>query len=277
MPALDPRTIALRDALLALPSETLEVRARGGTRMYRGVSLYAYAVAAGLLTADDDDALASGYLVVGAADGARAAIALAEIAPAVSDRSVLLAVEQDGEPLRVGVRLVVPREGSRSLVGVVAIEARTADPSTPDVERATSTVQLRGLLQRPGAVDLDTAGDLVTVETVPGSSHGQPIGPRSYSGVPVHRLLGEAGMYFMTEGEELHSKVVVARAADGHVAVLAAGEFGPHNAERPAIAAVARDGAALGEREGPVRLIVPYDKLSARWAQHLVSFELREG
>jgi hypothetical protein len=286
--ALDPRTATLREAIQQLPSEMLEVRARGGARTYRGISLYTYGVATGVMAEDSDDALASGYLVASAADGARAAIAVGEIAPAMSDRSVLLATEQDGEPLQVGVRLVVPGEGSRSLLGVVAIEARDVRSPVPQtvgeaaqsalgLTSASPRVELLGLLQRPGVVDLSARDDVIAVETVAGSSHGQPIPPRRYSGFAMHRLLGNAGMYFMTEGEELHSKVVVARGADGHVAVLAAGEFGPHNAERPVIIAIARDGVALGETEGPVRLVVPYDKLSARWVQHLVSLELREG
>jgi hypothetical protein len=281
--AIDGRTAALLDALRALPIEELEVRARGGTRVYRGVSLFAFAASAGLVPDTGDDALASGYLVVTASDGARAALAVAELAPTISDRRVLLATEQDGQQLRVGVRLVVPREGSRSLLGVVGIDVKdaAAEPRppmpSPGPGEGTGNLELLGLLQRPGFVDLTAPRhDLTTMETVPGSSHGEPIAPRSYTGVPVSRLLGELGMYFMTEGEELHSKVVVARSADGHVAVLAAGEFGPHNAKSPAIVAVARDGAPLSAHEGPLRLITPYDRLSARWVQHLISLELRE-
>jgi hypothetical protein len=279
--AIDDRTAALLDALRALPIEELEVRARGGTRVYRGVSLFAYAVATGLVPDTGDDALASGYFVVTASDGARVALAVAEVAPMISDRRVLLATEQDGQQLRVGVRLVVPREGSRSLLSITGIEVRDAagePPPSPSPREGASALDLRGLLQRPGFIDLTAPrDDLTTVETVPGSSHGEPTAPRSYTGVAVSRLLGEAGMYFMTEGEELHSKVVVARGADGHVAVLAAGEFGPHNAQSPAVVAVARDGAPLSNEEGPLRLVTPYDRLSARWVQHLVSLELREG
>jgi hypothetical protein len=285
---MDERAARLRDVLLALPQEELEVRARGGTRLYRGVPLHAYAVGAGLLPDSGDDAIASGYVVVTAADGARAAVAAGEIAPEISDRRILLATEQDGEALHVGVRLVVPGEGGRSLLGVVSVEGRSVEAVRPSTGsgradgpagsavRATA-VELSGLLQRPGVVDLLNRDDLVTVQTVPGSSHGQPIAERNYSGVPVHRLLGEAGMYFMTEGEELQSKVVVARGADGHAAVLSAGEFGPHNTSNPAIVAVARDGVPLAAEEGLLRLIVPYDRLSARWVQHLVSLELRDG
>ena len=116
---MDPRTTNLLSALRALPPTHAEFGLGGRTRVFRGVTLYEYAVAAGLVTGQAREELATVYLMVTAEDGARAALSLAEVSPILSNATVLLAYEQDGEPLRTGVRLVVPREGGRSLVGQV--------------------------------------------------------------------------------------------------------------------------------------------------------------
>lgn len=279
---MDDRTAALADVVRRLPSEELEVHSPVGVRVYRGVSLFNYAVAAGLISADGGSAIERGYFVVSAGDGGRAALSVAELAPMVTDRRVLLAVEQDGEPIRIGLRLVVPREGSRSLVGVTEIAFREASPSY--LERAGGVggslngqrIMIGGIIPRPGLHDLAATVEPIEVETVTANSHGQQVPPRRYTGIPIHRLLGEAGMYSMTDGEDLHQKVVVATGADGHVAVIAAGEFGPQSMKNPAIAATARDDSPLAEAEGPIRLLTPDDRIAARWVRHLVSLELRE-
>jgi hypothetical protein len=276
---VDPRTTALLSALHALPPESAEFVFGGRTRVFGGVTLYAYAVAAGLVTGQVREELATTYLVVTAEDGARAALSLAEVSPILSNATVLLAYEQDGEALRIGVRLVVPREGGRSLVGVVGIEIHDVTDDPAPEHAVAGSLDVRGLLPRPGARDLrDVAqNELVEVETATEWDREHGGVARRYSGVPVQRLLSDAGMFLMADGDALLSRVIVATGADGRRAVLAAGECGPRFTATPAIVAVQRDGVPLSAEEGPARLVVPYDRGPDRRVRNLVSLEAREG
>ena len=275
---MDPRSTSLLRALEALPPERAELRLGGRVRVFRGVTLYDYAVAAGLVTGEARAELATVYLVATAEDGARAALSLAEVSPILSNTPALLAYEQDGDPLRTGVRLVVQDEGGRSLVGIVGIEAHDVTDDPPTGATASGRLEVRGDFPRSGSrvvADL-AAGELVEVaaETQWDREHGG--GARRYAGVPVQRLLSEAGMFFMADGDALLSRVIVATGADGRRAVLSAGECGPRFAATPAIVAVTREGTPLGD-EGPARLVVPYDLGPDRRVRSLVSLEVREG
>ncbi len=276
---MDARATELVSTLRALRPMDIELRVVGRARAFRGVTLYDYAVATGLVTGEARAELATVYLVVTAEDGARAALSLAEVSPILSNATVLLAYEQDGEALRTGVRLVVPGEGGRSLVGVVRIEAHDVMDDPPAAASVPESLEVRGELPRSGPralVDL-AAGELVevAVQTEWDREHGGVA--RRYSGVPVQRLLGDAGMFYMADGDELLSRVIIATGADGRRAVLAAGECGPRFASTPAIVALQRDGAPLGADEGPARLVVPYDLGPDRRVRSLVSLEVREG
>lgn len=269
-------------ALRALPPIEVALRVVGRTRTFRGVTLYDYAVATGLVTGTARAEIATVYLVATAEDGARASLSLAEVSPILSNASVLLAYEQDGEPLRTGARLVVPGEGGRSLVGVLDIEAHDVmDGPTPppSVPGSIEVIEVRGDFPRPGPRDLVGLATSemveVTVETVWDREHGGA--PRRYRGVPVQRLLSDAGMFYMADGDALLSRVIVATSADGRRAVLAAGECGPRFAETPAIVALERDGIPLTADEGPARLVVPYDLGPDRRVRSLVSLDVREG
>lgn len=286
---MNVRTEALRQSLLSLPARTVRATMRNPRaqvdRTFAGPALVDYAVAAGVLTAGvARTAPASGYFVITAEDGARVAVSLAEAAPGPGDKGAILATEQDGEPLGVGVRLVVPEYpglGGRSLMGVVCIAFHDARSDAPGAAvTASPVVSLLGLLDNPG--DLDTRGFLpsetTAVETLPGRGHrDEERGARRYSGVLLYRLLEAAGIRLDPEvHEDFLRKVVVATGADGYPAVFAGGEIEPRFMAGAVLVATRRDGAALGA-EGPARLVLPGDRGPGRWVRSLVSLTLREG
>jgi hypothetical protein len=247
-----------------LPKEQLTLRFGGRERAYEGASLLAYAQAAALL---DLPSLEHGYFVVSASDGARVTLALAEVDPSVSPRTILLAMMQDGQALRVGVRLVVPREGTRSLLGVTGIEYRTAEGGPGGT--AENAVAIDGELRAPGRYALD-GHEVHSVTTE------QDDGSIQWSGVPLHDLLADAGMFYMTDGEQLAQLVVVVTAEDGSSVVLAASEVGPEYQNAPVLLATEREGVPLGE-DGPLCLVIPYDRTPVRRLGRVVSVSLRTG
>ncbi len=284
----DARTDGIRRALSKLPAESVTAMMRNpkshAERTFRGTALLRYAVLTGVVSDRQiSSALVSGYFVVTAADGARVAVSVAE-ARAHGARRVILATEQDGEPLEVGVRLVVPDApglAGRSLTEVVGVEFHDLTPDvTPVPTTSSSTITLTGLLDRPGPVETAAfaTGDLVDVVTDDVAGHGgSRVAARAYAGMRVYDLLDGAGIRLDPAArEDFLSKIVVARGADGYPVVIAGGEIEPRFRAIQMIAATRRDGAPLGD-EGPVRLVVPGDGGPGRWVRGLVSLELREG
>ena len=93
-----------------LPRQKAEVKGKGGTA-YEGVSLAEVLRFAGVSFDKHPRGRAASYVLVEGGDGYRAVLALAEVDPKVSDRTVLLADRLDGKPLPAGAgpfRLVVP-------------------------------------------------------------------------------------------------------------------------------------------------------------------------
>lgn len=270
------------ELLRGLPAVTQQVRVstpRGSNeRTFRGATLHAYALASGLLNDHSADRFAACYMLATAEDGFRVTVAFAEILPSATAKRILLAYEQDGEPVRAGIRLVVPGDelGGRSAAGIVSLETHEVASVEPV---APGSLELAGLLDHPGPVEL------ALVEAGPAHAaidpqrvHGKEAPARSYSGVKVFDLLDAAGLRLdENANEDFLGKVVVARSADGSAVVLAGGEIEPRFMNGNALVAARRDGVPLEDGEGPFRLVVPYDRNPGRWAKQLIGLEFREG
>ena len=88
-------------------------------------------------------------------------------------------------------------------------------------------------------------------------------------------ILKSAGVKF---GKELRGKrladYVLAETADGYRVVFALPEFDPSFKQTLVLLADNRDGGPLGESDGQLRLIIPYEKRYARWVRHLVALHV---
>jgi DMSO/TMAO reductase YedYZ molybdopterin-dependent catalytic subunit len=97
----------------------------------------------------------------------------------------------------------------------------------------------------------------------------------TYDGVALQELLGQAGA---PHGDGLRGKnmalVVVAEASDGYKAAFTLTELDADFGNLQVLVADAADGKALGEKEGPVRLVVPSDKRQARWVRMLTTVKV---
>jgi hypothetical protein len=81
-------------------------------------------------------------------------------------------------------------------------------------------------------------------------------------------------------GKELRGKnlavYVLAEAADGYRTLYALAEFDADFTDRIILIADRRDGQALSEKEGKVRIVVPGEKRQARWLRELVRLSVKK-
>jgi DMSO/TMAO reductase YedYZ molybdopterin-dependent catalytic subunit len=96
-----------------------------------------------------------------------------------------------------------------------------------------------------------------------------------FEGVLVAEILKSAGVKF---GKELRGKrladYVLAETADGYRVVFALPEFDPSFKQTLVLLADRRDGNPLGESDGRLHLIIPFEKRYARWVRHLVALHV---
>jgi DMSO/TMAO reductase YedYZ molybdopterin-dependent catalytic subunit len=280
---MDDRTANLLEELRALPAHAVHTSLRNprgrSERDFRGPLLLDYALAKGILTTENS--AGDHYLSVTAEDGFVVMVALAEIAAPYSSKPVLLAYEQDGEPVQAGVRLVVPGDdlGGRFILGVTEVVLHGAPTGKP--LGGAGGIELLGQLERPSRV---TLADLQTFETVEvdtetTGAHGSTEVVRArYRGVRVWDLLEAAGPVLdESVREDILSKVIIARSSDGYASVIAGGEIEPRFMNGTVIVATHRDGEPLPPDEGPLRLVVPYDRAPGRFVTQLAGIELVDG
>lgn len=93
-----------------------------------------------------------------------------------------------------------------------------------------------------------------------------------YEGVLLEELLRKAGV---PHGEQLRGPLmttyIVAEAEDGYRVAFSLAELDPGILDSQVLVADTLDGAPLGPKVGPLRLVAPHDKRPARWVRMLKS------
>ena len=115
--------------LAALPRDSVRWSDHGTPHTYVGIRLTALLRRVGIPIDSAHGPFLTRRVVIEGADRYRAVFALAEVAPRVGARVVLLADQQDGQPLPAAAgprRLIVPADGggARSVRQVVALSVR---------------------------------------------------------------------------------------------------------------------------------------------------------
>jgi len=99
----------------------------------------------------------------------------------------------------------------------------------------------------------------------------------AFEGVPAREILKLAGAPL---GQEMRGPrlalYVVAEAADGYKVVYAVPEFDDGFTDGLILVADRRDGEALGAKEGPLRIVVPWEKRQGRWIRQLTVLRIRQ-
>ena len=93
-----------------------------------------------------------------------------------------------------------------------------------------------------------------------------------YEGVALEEILHKAGA---PQGEALRGPAmatyIVAEGADGYRVVFSLAELDSGIADSEVLVADTMDGAPLGDKLGPFRLVAPHEKRPARWVRMLKS------
>lgn len=96
-----------------------------------------------------------------------------------------------------------------------------------------------------------------------------------YEGVTLFAVLEKAGV---ASGEKLRGKAlttyVLAKAQDGYQVAFTLGELDPQFGNASILVADRRDGKALPEKTGPLRLVCPNDHAGARSVRMLETLEV---
>jgi DMSO/TMAO reductase YedYZ molybdopterin-dependent catalytic subunit len=128
----------------------------------------------------------------------------------------------------------------------------------PDGGERSVTQEDWGKLPRTSVKARDHGGDIVTFE-----------------GVPARELLKLVAAPFGHElrGQQL-ALYVVAEAVDGYKVVYALPEFDQDFTDGVILIADRRNGEVLPPKEGPLRIVVPWEKRQARWVRQLTVLRL---
>lgn len=282
---VDQSRSELVEAVKKLPQVVLETRLRNPRGQFeyrfRGALLYDYARSSGLIPDLPGQGLGNYYFLASAADGFSAAVAFAEVLPHFTTKQVLLAHEQNGEPLQRGIRLVVPGDdlGGRSIHGLARLEVKHVAFHQQATRQPSRVLEVSGLVRSHLHLGVEDLGRLpqTEIETPETTGHGHAVAPRRYAGVRLFDLIEHAGPKLdPSVNEDILRKVVVARGTDGYTVVIAAGEIESRFMNGHALVATSRDGQPLDPDEGAFRLVVPFDRQEGRAVKALASVELMQ-
>jgi DMSO/TMAO reductase YedYZ molybdopterin-dependent catalytic subunit len=141
----------------------------------------------------------------------------------------------------------------------------------------SAPAQARAVLRVSGAVDHPLVlgmSDLDAMHHV--SANVDKNGVKAvYKGVPLFEILSRAGIPAGTPPRDTRNTLyVTVTAADGYRVVFALAELDPGFSDRTVLLADRRDDQPLASREGPFRIVVPGEKLHARWVREVQSLDL---
>jgi DMSO/TMAO reductase YedYZ molybdopterin-dependent catalytic subunit len=161
-----------------------------------------------------------------------------------------------------------------SLLAILSISFVTAH--SPRQTAFAQTVPTPTELRISGAVATPLVLTLADLKNMPRKKL-TVVNPHSnkteaYEGVLLEELLRKAGV---PQGENLRgpamASYVLAEAADGYRVVFSLAELDSGILDSEVIVADTMDGAPLGEKQGPFRLVAPHEKRPARWVRMLKS------
>jgi len=160
------------------------------------------------------------------------------------------------------------------LCGVPAIavaQAPAQSSSAPTAQPAAGpALVVGGDVATPLSLSLDDLRQMPRKMLTVTNAHNQK--QETYEGVPLAELLKRAGL---PQGEALRGAAmatyVIAEGSDGYRALFSAAELDSSFQDSDVIVADTMDGAALGPREGPLKLVAPHDKRPGGWVRMLRS------
>lgn len=98
--------------------------------------------------------------------------------------------------------------------------------------------------------------------------------PARYRCVSVAKVLAHAGAPLPTLRGKAMTGALRVNAADGYAVLFALPELDPEFTSGQVFVCFERDGAAMSDEEGPLRMVVPAEKKHARWVRRVTEFEV---
>jgi DMSO/TMAO reductase YedYZ molybdopterin-dependent catalytic subunit len=151
----------------------------------------------------------------------------------------------------------------------VLITARGGAPfaQTPS---ATAELRISGAVSTPLVLTLVDLKNMPRKKLTVVNPHDKKT--EAYEGVLLEELLRKAGV---PQGESLRgasmATYVLAEASDGYKVVFSLAELDSGILDSEVIVADTMDGAPLGAKQGPFRIVAPHEKRPARWVRMLKS------
>jgi DMSO/TMAO reductase YedYZ molybdopterin-dependent catalytic subunit len=161
-----------------------------------------------------------------------------------------------------------------ALLGIAALGLGSVWPASVHARQESTQALLRvtGLDGAEVSIDPQAWAKLPRA-TVKATEHGGT--EATFEGVPARELLK---LVNAPAGRELRGAqltlYVVAEAADGYRVVYALAELDAAFTDGVILVADRRNGEALGEEDGPLRIVVPWERRQARWARQLIALRV---
>jgi DMSO/TMAO reductase YedYZ molybdopterin-dependent catalytic subunit len=151
---------------------------------------------------------------------------------------------------------------------VPAVYGQAAQTSAPEI-----SLNISGEVERPLKLSAADLGKLARRALRAKDHDGKE---SEFEGWPLVEVLKLAGVKF---GEGLKGKnlalYLVVEAADGYRAVYALPELDPAYTDRVILLADKHDGKPMDAKEGPLRIIVPEEKMHARWVRQVTGLVVK--
>jgi len=154
---------------------------------------------------------------------------------------------------------------------LAAVALASAILATPAGGQATASLEVRGVAGETLSLGLAELEGLGAVEVTVDEN-----GPATYRGPTLRDVATLAGA---PTGRALRGPAmalaILAEADDGYRVVFTIAELDEQFGAREVVVALSRNGAPLGDEDGPIRLVVPEDaQFHARWLRGLARVSL---
>lgn len=165
-------------------------------------------------------------------------------------------------------------QSSACILAVLLIAATLGSIAFGQAPALSVDLTLTGDVQKPLSLSLEDLRHL-TRTTVKATNEHQGNKEEVYQGVLLSNLLKQAGM---PQGTQLRgtamARYVVAEGSDGYRVTFSIAELDSSFQDSDVIVADTLNGMPLGEKLGPLRLVVPHDKRPGRWVRTLRSIKV---
>lgn len=155
-----------------------------------------------------------------------------------------------------------------AILSISLLFTATAPVASAQTAPAAAELKINGAVSTPLVLTVADLKNMPRKKLTVFNPHDKKT--EGYEGVLLEELLRKAGV---AQRENLRGPAmatyVLAEAADGYRVVFSLAELDSGILDSEVVVADSMDGAPLGEKQGPFRLVAPHEKRPARWVRML--------